>query len=336
MPISKVKGFLRKGKYVNSFDRKSKDAKKKEQIQKLRTIVPYQDKDLSSIRSAISGASAGAGLAGAGSLYLANKKITKKLVGNIKGKTAEEIKDLLSKSKLLKKIALNPELIRRYGSKVLERSGKVAIAGAILGGGLGILAGRKSADKINKKLGRENIKETNKERRNKILKGLGVAALGIGIGTGAGKLYSNRTIGKLFNSESFQQQLDNKLSGIRQATQANAFGKLKNAQSKLKEELRDELRNRKDIKLLGEGELKDDQITDVIKSRLKDKGRKMGETIAMRQRQNNEAINKIPDFVRNRIDRYAIKTGGVLGGTLGVGLYANNRYKNTLDKKKKK
>jgi hypothetical protein len=284
------------------------------QIELEKKMIPYQDKDLSGIQGGISTGTKLAMLGGAGSLLYSGAKLAKQIK-----KKYPNISPLQAVT-----TRIDPAVLQRYGSKAFKGAGKVALAAGVVGAGLGYLGGRKSADKINKRLGRDDIKESNKERAIKIAKGVGAAAIGAGVVAGLG--YG---IGKLSASNPAYQLQRDKLRGtfdqLAQQNRIKTEAKLRESGSKLVDEYQYLSRNNKDIKLLGDGTNLNSDVNsyDIIREQIKRKGELIGRGIARRSKQNTNALIKWENYLTNpnNSGKLAAAIYAPTGAVAGLGLY---------------
>jgi hypothetical protein len=319
----KVKAFVRKGKLVKSYDKK---IKKKQPI--------YQDKDLSGISQGLKSGGSLAGLGAVGSTLVSLTKI---------GSNAKR-KDQAGKSiKFLEKIGLkkiynedrtkqrigaslntiDPYIAKKYYGKIFKKAGKVALASGLIGAGLGVYAGRKKADNLNKKNNINNITENKKERLMKVAKGLGYGALGAGAMIGLGRLYT----------KGFTKLLDPK-NNIDKLKESLILGNQAKTQAYLREGQRktidyyNTLKNKGVAKSLGNSNIPsntDENIEEIIRNKAKDKGYKIGQRIAKRAKTNNEVVNSVIKNLKGKgmIGIFNDLTYGLSGAGLGVGIYKN-------------
>lgn len=312
-------------------DKKERKVLEKQETARLKQYVPYQDRDISALSGAINTGSTAAAIGGAG--YLIAKR----------NKLAKLVKSEQPNSQLLKKLSavgigrtaegnLVPDLRRleadkaaRYWRPILRRAGKVAIVSGLLGAGLGAYNARRNADKLNKRLGKQNSRETTKQRAAKIIKAVGAAGLG------ASALYlAGRGLGKA--------QLQNArapfVSNLNRLNEVQTQARLRGAAQRTVEEFQKAQKNNPGIKLLG------DAPTDVtsemlLREQFKRKGEKAGRYIAKRAANSNRAINKLSNMFDPELSRLPHWQGLLLaptGATVGLGLYNKSRSKK--DKKK--
>ena len=291
-----------------------REIQQQKQIELEKKMIPYQDKDLSGIQEGISTGTNLAMLGGAGSLLYSGAKLAKQI--KKKYPNISPLKALEAR--------IDPAVLQSYGGKAFKGAGKVALTAGVVGAGLGYLGGRKSADKINKRLGRDDIKESNKERAIKIAKGVGAAAIGAGVL--AGLSYG---IGKLSASNPAYQLQRDKLRAISdqlgQQNRIKTEAKLRESASKLVDEYQYLSRNNKDIKLLGDGTNLNPDVNsyDIIREQIKRKGELIGRGIARRSKQNTNALIKWENYLTNpnNSGKLAAAIYAPTGAVAGLGLY---------------
>jgi hypothetical protein len=300
------------------------------QIELEKKIIPYQDKDLSGIQGGISTGRNLAMLGGAGSLLYSGAKLAKQIKKKYPNVKEMEIMAVTKR--------IDPAVLQRYGSKAFKGAGKVALAAGVVGAGLGYLGGRKSADKINKRLGRDDIKESNKERAIKIAKGVGAAAIGAGVVAGLG--YGIGTL-NAFNPIK-QLELDKLRGTFDQLAQQNRIrteAKLREAGRKLVDEYKYLSRNNKDIKLLGDGTNLNPDVNsyDIIREQIKRKGEVIGRGIARRSKQNTNALIKWENYLTNPNNSGKLNAAifAPTGAVVGLGLYKTSYGKDKYRKRNK-
>lgn len=312
--------------FLSSEERK---IQQQEQIELEKKMIPYQDKDLSGIQGGILTGANLAMLGGAGSLVYSAGKLAKQL--KKKYPNVKPIQSLTTR--------IDPAVLGRYGKRAFKGAGKAALAAGVVGAGLGYLGGRNNANKINKRLGRnDDIKESNKERAIKIAKGVGAAAIGAGVAAGLG--YG---IGKLNASNpAYQLQLakvkdtfDNLGNLNRIKTQA----KLRQASSNLVDEYKWLSRNNKDIKLLGDGTNINSDINsyDIIREQIKRKGERIGRGIARRSKQNTQSLVNLENAITNpnNMGKVTAAIYAPTGAVVGLGLYKTRYGKDKYGKPNK-
>lgn len=299
--------------------KEQREERKKKELAQKKLLTPYIDKDLSGIAGALDLGKNSAIIGGVGSLTYGMRKLNKAIKKKYPDrKVAQAINNI------------EPAVLGRYGKRMLKPALKTAVIAGLAGATIGYLSNSKKATKLNKELGREDRtkKENRKERITKIAKGVGAAAIGIGVGSALGYGITKSNMNNPVYKESMKK-LDGVFASRYKKNEIVTNAKLRQAGNQLVDEYKMLQHRTSPVKLLTDGRKIPNKEYDVLREQIKRKGERIGKGIRRSAINNNKAISNLESIVKSpKLQTVPLMLAyGGIGGTLGVTVYNNKRNK---------